>query len=151
LVQGAFLSEEWAATLSKEILGERTADDRKLLPAILRRWEIEITQVTLPDGSQAWSQIVGKRQVLARRNDYVHKAAEVSAQDARLAIECLTTLLTRVVDPLATRLGFTREQTGAWSEVAATEPNVYPRTTTYPRCDPFQESHQCLKDDSLPC
>ena len=72
LAQGAFLSEEWAALLLRKVLGGRTADDRKLLPAILRRWEIEITQVTLPDGSPAWPRIKGKEQVWDRRNDYVH-------------------------------------------------------------------------------
>lgn len=139
LVQGAFLSEGWAEVLSQKVLSGRTAEDRELLPAILRNWTIDITKVILADGSQAWEQIV--RRVWPRRNDYVHKADEVSAQDAVLSIECLTILLSRVVDPLATRLGFTREQTGCWSVVAAKNPpEEYPNLnppTTHPRRDPF--------------
>jgi hypothetical protein len=140
LVQGAFLSESWAAVLLQKILGKRSAGDRALLPAILRNWNIDITTVTLADGPQAWEQIQGR--VWDRRNDYVHKADEVSAQDAVLAIECLTTLLTRVVDPLATRLGFTREQTGSWSVIAAKNPPEFPNLnspTTYLRRDPVHK------------
>lgn len=102
------------------MLGGRTAEDRELLPAILRNWKIDITSVTLSDGSQAWERIVSH--VWPRRNDYVHRADISSAQDAALAIECLTTLLGRVVDPLATKLGFTREQTGCWSVVDRKSP-----------------------------
>jgi len=134
LVQGAFLSRDWANVLTKRLLSGRTAEDRELLPMILRNWEIDITQVPLADGSQAWEQIV--RRVWPRRNDYVHKADEGSVQDAALAIKCLTTLLTQVVDPLATRLGFTREQTGAWSIVARENPRWHP-PLTYDRYDPF--------------
>ncbi|MBI4379853.1 MAG: hypothetical protein HY574_01485 [candidate division NC10 bacterium] len=138
LVQGAFLSEDWAELLSQKVLSGRTAEDRELLPAILWNWRIDITKVKLPDGSQAWEQIV--RRVWPRRNDYVHKADDASADEALLAIECLTALLSQVVDPLATRLGFTREQTGCWSVVAAKNPpehlNLNP-PRTHPRRDPF--------------
>lgn len=137
-VQGAFLSEDWADLLSKKLLNGQTAEDRELLPAILRNWKIDITEVTLPDGSQAWERIVSR--VWRRRNDYVHKADVSSEQDAALAIECLTTLLARVVDPLATKLGFTREQTGCWSVVDRKSPLGHPSLnspSTYPRRDPF--------------
>ena len=73
LVQGAFLSEEWAALLSTKILNGRTAEDRDLLPAILRNWGINITTVTLVDGRQMWERVLGH--VWLRRNDYVHKGA----------------------------------------------------------------------------
>ena len=138
LVQGAFLSDNWAELLSQKVLNSRTAEDRELLPAILRNWKIDITRVKLPDGSQAWEQIV--RRVWPRRNDYVHKADDAAAEDALLAIECLTALLAQVVDPLATKLGFTREQTGCWSVVAAKNPPEYPNLnppTRYPQRDPF--------------
>jgi hypothetical protein len=143
LVQGAFLSADWAAVLSQKVLNGRTADDRRLLPTILRKWEIDITQVLLANGAQAWELIVGR--VWQRRNDYVHKADAVSAQDAALAIECLTTLLARVVDPLATRLGFTREQTGSWAVVAAKKPHLNP-PRTYARRDPFNPSQTELPE-----
>jgi hypothetical protein len=138
LVQGAFLSEDWAELLSQKLLSGRTAEDRELLPAILRNWKIDITKVKLANGAQAWEQIV--KRVWPRRNDYVHKADDASAEDVMLAIECLTTLLSQVVDPLATKLGFTREQTGCWSVVAAKNPPEYPNLNPprkQPRRDPF--------------
>ena len=138
LVQGAFLSDDWAELLSRKVLSGRTAEDRELLPAILRNWKIDITEVKLPDGSQVWERIVTR--VWPRRNNYVHKADDASVEDAMLAIECLTALLTQVVDPLAIKLGFTREQTGCWSVVAKKNPPEYPNLnppTTYTRSDPF--------------
>ena len=50
LVQGAFLSNECSRLLSQKVLNGRTADDRDLLPAILRNWGIDLIAVTLPDG-----------------------------------------------------------------------------------------------------
>jgi hypothetical protein len=138
LVQGAFLSDEWAGLLSHKLLSGRTAGDRELLPAILRNWKMDITSVKLSDGSQAWEQIVKK--VWPRRNDYVHKADDTSNEDALLAIECLTILLVQVVDPIATKLGFTREQTGCWSIVNVKNPPEFPNLNpprTYTRQDPF--------------
>jgi hypothetical protein len=138
LVQGAFLSEDWAELLSQKVLNGRTAEDRELLPAILRNWKMDITKVKLPDGSRVWEQIVSR--VWPRRNDYVHKAGDASADEAVLAIECLTALLSQVVDPLATKLGFTREETGCWSVVAAKNPPEYPDLNPpwkHPRRDPF--------------
>ena len=138
LVQGAFLSDEWAELLSQKLLRGRTAEDRELLPAILRNWKMDITSVKLSDGSQAWEQIVKK--VWPRRNDYVHKADDTSNEDALLAIECLTILLAQVVDPIAVKLGFTREQTGCWSIVNAKNPAELPNLNPprkYPRQNPF--------------
>ena len=86
LLQGAFLSDEWAQLLAKRLLNGRTAEDRELLPAILRNWKVDVTKVKLRSGQQAWEQLVGR--VWQRRNDYVHKAADVSANDAQCAIEC---------------------------------------------------------------
>ena len=138
LVQGAFLSDDWADLLSRKLLRGRTAEDRELLPAILRNWKMDITNVKLSDGAQAWEMIV--KRVWPRRNNYVHKADDTSAEDALLAMECLEVLLTQVVDPLASKLGFTREQTGCWSIVNVKNPPEFPNLNpprTYPRQDPF--------------
>lgn len=124
LVQGAFLSDDWSQLISQKILKGRTAEDRELLPAILRNWKIDITSIKLPDGSQVWEQIVGN--VWRRRNDYVHKADDASRGEAILAIDCLEALLSQVVDPLARKLGFTRDQTGSWSVVAVENPPEFP-------------------------
>jgi hypothetical protein len=138
LVQGAFLSDDWSQLISQKILNSRTAEDRELLPAILRNWKVDITAVKLPDGSQVWEQIVGN--IRRRRNEYVHKADDTSRDEAILAIDCLEALLSQIVDPLARKLGFTRDQTGSWSVVAVHNPpefpNLNPPRKFTPR-DPF--------------
>ncbi len=138
LVQGAFLSDEWADLLSKKVLSGRTAGDRELLPAILRNWDLDITKVKLSDGSPVWERI--KNHILPMRNDYVHKAADAKAHDAFVAIECLKSLLSQVVDPISTKLGFTRDQTGCWSIVNTDNPPDLPNLNpprTFTRQDPF--------------
>lgn len=120
LLQGAFLSDQWAGLLSQKVLNGRTAEDRELLPAILRNWEVDITSVLLPNGDQLWESIVTR--VWSRRNDCVHKGDSVAEEDATLAIRCLDELVGQVVDPLAIRLGFTRDVTGCWSTVAPKDP-----------------------------
>jgi len=138
LLQGAFLSDEWGQLLAKRLLNGRTAEDRELLPAILRNWKLDVTGVTLRSGQQVWEQVIGR--VWPRRNDYVHKAADVSPDDALCAIECLEALLSRVVEPLAERLGFTRQATGCWSVILRDNPPEFPDLNPparYERKDPF--------------
>lgn len=137
LVQGAFLSDEWASLLSSKILNERTGEDRNLLPAILRNWGIDVTRVLLPDNAQMWQQI--KMRVWPIRNDYVHAGGIIEEADAVLAAQCLDALLKHVVDPIAQRLGFTREQTGLWSVVVSSiQPELNP-PRRYERADPFDK------------
>jgi len=115
LVQGAFLSDQWSQVLTSRILNGRAAEDRQLLPAILRNWGLDITSLTLTDGSQVWECIVTR--IWPSRNDYVHAGATVTLDDAQAASDCLDQLLAAVVAPIARRLGFTREETDAWSVV----------------------------------
>jgi hypothetical protein len=139
LVLGAFLADDWAQLISQRVLNGRTAEDRDLLPAILRNWKVEITSIKLTNGSQAWEQILKK--VWPGRNEYVHKADDACREDASLAIECLEALLSQVLDPLGRRLGFTREQTGCWSVVSAQNPADFPNlnpSRTFDREDPFK-------------
>jgi hypothetical protein len=124
LLQGAFLSDEWAELLTARVFGRRTAEDRKLLPAILRNWGIDITAIALPQGGQLWETIVER--VWRARNRYVHAGGIVAASDADVAIACLSTLLDEVVADVARRLGFTREWTNRWSLVAVENPPAYP-------------------------
>jgi hypothetical protein len=138
LLQGAFLSWEWADLLAERIFRGRTAEEREMLPAILRNWGIDITAVKLASGEQVWEQIVSK--VWPHRNAYVHKADNAASSDAMLGIDCLNALLSDVVDPLALKLGFTRQQTGCWSKIAKRFSRLdveMTSDTTYPRCDPF--------------
>jgi len=141
LVQGAFLSDDWARLISEKVLKGRTVEDRELLPAILRNWNVEITNVKLPDGSQAWEHILNK--IWPRRNCYVHKADDASCEDANLAVKCLEALLLQVVALLGQRLGFTRAETGCWSVVNVKNPPEFPNMNpprTFRREDPFFDS-----------
>jgi hypothetical protein len=124
LLQGAFLSDDWAKLLSRQVLNGRTAKDRELLPAILQNWAVDVTKLRLSDGGQLWERVVAT--VWPRRNDYLHKGDDVSEEEAHTSVECLESLLRQVVDPLANRLGFTRDQTGCWSVVKIKNPPEFP-------------------------
>ena len=145
LVQGAFLSDNWAAVLSNKVLTGRTTEDRDLLPAILRNWDIDITRVLLPNNSPVLEMIISK--VWPCRNDYVHAGGIIDEADAILAAECLKTMLKLVVDPIANRFGFTREQTGLWSVVASSiHPELNP-PRRYETADPFEKNEQKKKSN----
>ena len=137
LVQGAFLFDEWAVLLSSKMLNGRTAEDRELLPAILRNWNLDITQIKLTDGSQMWDRIL--KRVWPRRNDYVHAGDIGSESDARLAAECLDAMLTHVVSPIAIRLGFTREETGKWSVILSRFDRSINPPTRHETASPFSK------------
>jgi hypothetical protein len=138
LVQGAFLSDEWSELLTRKMFNGRTAEDRELLPAILRNWDLDITQLTLSDGSKLWDRILTR--VWPRRNDYVHAGAVIAESDARLAAECLDAMLTHVVSPIATRLGFTREETGRWSVILSRHDRTLNPPTRHKTASPFRDS-----------
>lgn len=138
LVQGAFLSEEWAALLSTKMLNGRTAEDRELLPAILRNWKLDITQVILADGTKVWDRILTR--VWPRRNAYVHAGDVITKTDALLAAECLQALLSQVVSPIAARLGFTREETGRWSVILSRYDRTINPPTRHETASPFPDS-----------
>jgi hypothetical protein len=136
LLQGAFLSWEWADLLAEKIFRRRTTEEREMLPAILHNWGIDITAVKLASGEQVWEQVVSK--VWPHRNAYVHRADDATISDATLGIDCLNALLTDVVDPLAMKLGFSRPVTGCWSKVVKQSSQLgRSTTTTHPRADPF--------------
>lgn len=135
LLLGAFMSDEWAGMLTKRVLGGRTVEDRELLPAILRNWQVDLTAVLLPDGSQMWQCI--KRDVWPARNAYVHTAAIVDDEHAALAAECLKHMLTDVVAPIARNLGFTREESGCWSVVHSAHDRDLNSPTRHERANPF--------------
>jgi hypothetical protein len=116
LVQGAFLSDEWAAVLSGRIANARTVEDRRLLPAMLSQWEIDIESLTLADGTYMWASITSALWPL--RNKIVHQGSLASKADASAAIECSEALQLLVVHKLAENLGFTLPVTGKWAEIA---------------------------------
>lgn len=129
LVQGAFLSDEWADVLASRIAKGRAADDRNLLPAILRKWGIEITERSLPSGEPLWQTM--REEVWPKRNDHVHKASPVEEQDAVTALQCAESFV-ELVWEMAGRLGFTLTTTGKWCEIVQQQ-----RTRRYQRESPF--------------
>jgi hypothetical protein len=82
LIQAAFLSEDWADLLTQRIMASRTADDRKLIPEILRFHDIDITQIRLPDERELWPTILGMYKI---RNAVAHEGASATVKDAQTA------------------------------------------------------------------
>jgi hypothetical protein len=135
LLQGAFLSDTWAQALANRIIRPRSTDDRDLLPAILRNWDIDIAAIRTKNGALLWQSV--KSTVWPRRNDYVHAADVVAAEDSSTAIDCLEAILHEVVKPIAIRLGFTREQSGCWSEIVASVNGTLISQQSFIRTSPF--------------
>lgn len=115
LVQGAFLSDEWAELLAARIGTGRTEEDRKILPALLKQWSLELDSITLSGGNKLWD-VITKR-VLSSRNKVVHAGESATVEDAKLAVECTERLLSQVVHPVGKVLGFTVERTGKWCKI----------------------------------
>jgi hypothetical protein len=115
LVQGAFLTDEWAAILAGRIVNGHTAEDRKLLPTVLRQWSVDLEKIRLTSSAPVWPAFVNT--VWPMRNKIVHHATEAADHDAVLAIECADALLTKVVRNVAKNLGFTLDTTGKWAEI----------------------------------
>lgn len=112
LIQGAFLSEDWAYLLTQRVASARTVDDRKLLPKILAFHDIDVSKVTLKNTEAVWDTIVTF--VYPTRNRAVHSAEPVGYEDAEIAIECAELLRSDIVMPIAKKHGFTLEVTGCW-------------------------------------
>ena len=115
LLQGAFLSDEWSNVLTTRVANGRTAEDRELLPAVLRQWSVDITKLRNENGELLWETSLPA--VWRKRNLVVHQSASASADDSRRAVQSAEALLRQVVAPIADRLGFTLPITRRWSEV----------------------------------
>lgn len=136
LVLGAFLSDEWASLLTKRVLGGRAAEDRELLPAVLRNWGVDVTAILLPDGRQMWETVV--RDMWAWRNSYVHAASSLTDAQAGTAAECLERILADIVEPMSRTLGFTRGESGRWSVVHSRFDRELNPPTRYETASPFE-------------
>lgn len=136
LVQGAFLSDEWAEILSKRIATGRSAEDRELLPAILKQWGIDIETIQLTNKKGLWDSI---HKMWKRRNDFVHSGEHIDESEASLGIECAGVILNQVVYPVAARLGFTLDVTGKWHKIRKENADVISESG-YISKNPFQKS-----------
>src|ERR1035437_228745 len=112
LMQAAFLSEEWANSLTQRIASGRSANDREILPQILRFHDIDLNGVKLSNGRPLWKTII--EVVYSTRDKIVHRAEFVSEDDALLAVQCADELRSKIVMPYAKKLGFTLDTTNCW-------------------------------------
>lgn len=103
IVQGAFLSDQWAKILADQIVRDTPGERRRLLPMIAAAWDLDLDEVRLGDGAAAWGVFTGA--VTPARNAFVHRAEPVSPELAAKAIECAQTLLEGLVVPLARSVG----------------------------------------------
>ena len=114
LVQGAFLSEEWAATLTKRIAGSRSADNRSIVPSILSRWGVEVESLSFDDGKPLWAFIRGE--LWPKRNSIIHAGASADKQEALRASAAAKAMEELIIRPLAGKLGFRLDAGKKWSD-----------------------------------
>jgi hypothetical protein len=119
LVQGAFLSDEWAAILADRIATGRTAADRDLLPRVLNTFGIDVTTIQTPSGVRVWECLKGDG--WPARDGFVHRYDDVDPNLAQRVTEAAKVFRDVVVQSIAERLGFTLAATGKWSEIRGRE------------------------------
>ena len=112
LLQGAFLSDSWAKILAKHIIQGRMAQERDLLPSVLRMYGIKVDDLKLPDGSAPWKVFV--TMIIPKRNAIIHDGDNATPDEAKLALECANTLRGEVVARIAKKMGFDLDKNGAW-------------------------------------
>lgn len=115
LIQGAFLPDGWAGELLERIVNSRTANDRKLLPVVLKNWEIDITKRRISNkNASLWETI--QNRIWPKRNNFVHKASPINEEESLIALECANALM-QIVKEVAQNIGFTLSKTGKWCEI----------------------------------
>jgi len=116
LVQGAFLSDEWAEILTARVATGRPADDRDMVPAVLRQWGLDVTKVQgATSGVLVWEFTVGR--LFPSRHNYVHRYDSVSQDMATLGVECAEAFRNDIVGTVADQMGFTLGATGKWCHI----------------------------------
>ncbi len=115
LIQGAFLSDEWAGILVGRVASGRTAEDRSLLPAVLKAWEIDLVTVQTTSGNSVWETLC--KEIWPNRNNFVHRADPISKDLASKALEIAVCFRNQIVAPIASKLEFTLATTGKWCEI----------------------------------
>jgi hypothetical protein len=115
IISGALSSELVADEVAEHLFEARAYDHRKLLVALLKPWGVALTSVLLSSGKPLWDAF--QSVVMKKRNAFVHRGDEVSAEEASLALDCCSAFKTGVVLKMADRLGFTIQKTGCWARV----------------------------------
>lgn len=116
LIQGAFLSDEWADILTTRIATGQTARDRELVAAVLRQWGLDVTKVRgSVSNTPVWEFIVNR--LFPTRHNYVHRYDPVPEDVAAVGVDCAETFRYEIVGSVAKQMGFTLEATGKWREI----------------------------------
>jgi len=102
LMQGAFLSDEWAELLTKRILSGKAANDRQMLPSILKSYGIIINDIKLQSGEPVW-QVLHDR-IWKARNKYAHQGDPVSRKLSAQGIKAATRMTKLANDVLVKAL-----------------------------------------------
>jgi hypothetical protein len=129
LLQGAFLSDDWAQLLTRRVTAGRTKQERDILPRILELHKIKIKELKLSDKSFFWKALTEK--VIPKRNRITHDGEFASPADAALALECASVPRDKVVFEIANKLGFTIEESKCWHKIAD------PKRDDYDSAEPF--------------
>ena len=108
LMQGAFLSDEWAALLTERIVSGAAAKDRKTLPSILKFWGIDINNIKLSSGEPLWQYL--HECIWKARNKYVHQGNPVSRGLSSKAIKAATRMEKLANDVLVRALNWKKGQ-----------------------------------------
>jgi hypothetical protein len=130
LLQGAFLSDDWAQLLTRRVTSGRTKQERDILPQILEMHGIKLQELKLSSGSLVWKTLTDE--VIPKRNCIAHDGEFATPADAILALECASVLRDKVVSEIANKLGFTLDKTNCWHKVADAG------LDDYDPADPFQ-------------
>jgi hypothetical protein len=115
LLQGAFLSDNWAQLLTQRITAGKTVQERDILPSMLEVYDIKLKDIELSDGSKLWKTITEK--IIRKRNSIVHDGESAMPAEGKIALECVKMLREQIVLPIADIMGFTLEATGCWHKI----------------------------------
>lgn len=131
LVSGTFIKDVWADLLVDKLVSGQSWRDRELLPLIADEWGIDLTNIKLTNGVEAWTFF--KSEVVKKRNEFVHKGEPVTPESCLLAIDCAEVLFEGLLTRIARKFRLGWPESGVWHKPA-------PGTggSVYQPCDPFQ-------------
>ena len=124
IVQGAFLSDDWAKILTEQIVSSKNSNYRRLLPAIFSRMDVDYEAIRLSTGQAMWNLL--ENRLWNRRNLIVHEGQSGNDEDASLSIETASLLLSDVVYPIAENLGMDVGKTGKWGGLYSQKQSPFP-------------------------
>jgi hypothetical protein len=115
ILHGAILQNQIAEILVSKILFERGKNYNHLLKSIVQLYGINLDIIHFKDGKNLWKTITDT--LTAKRNRIIHIGEQCTLEDSELAINCLQKMEKDIVLPIASKLGFSLEITGKWSEI----------------------------------